>query len=266
MFFIFIGSILDGSFIQILINLDIQVLSSILISIIVICIGFFVKNSEEMFNLLYLYIQTVINILPYICVGFFFYLIIFEPSLMEVFKIMSNFKDYRLYFIMFISLIFIIIHNIKGFYNILITLSLANIISIFSIFLLEIILKDVYTILVKSLVNEDKQMSSIVSNKGSENLYREAVAEYKAILIENNKQLEKALNTSIIAYLKKMVNQTLSVFLGIDSDKYFNLFLPSNLQIDDIRFNTFMDKFLKEKGLLKEVSITNKPSLTKLDV
>jgi len=189
---------------------------------------------------------------------------------MEVLKKMSNIKDFRLCFIMFISFIFIITQNIKGFYNILIVISLGNIISIFSIFLLEIIYKDVYTIIVKSLVKEDKQMSSIVAanppHRGSENFYREAVVEYKAILFENNKQLEEALNRSIIAYLKNMANQTLSVFLGINIDKYFNLFLPSNLQIDDIRFNTFMDKFLKEKGLFKEVSLTNKPSLTKLDV
>jgi len=269
-FFFLIGSILDGSFIKILINLDIQLLSSILISIIVIGIGFLVKGRQQMFNLLYFYIKTVINIIPYICVGFFIYWLIFEPSLMEVLKKMSNIKDFRLCFIMFISFIFIITQNIKGFYNILIVISLGNIISIFSIFLLEIIYKDVYTIIVKSLVKEDKQMSSIVAanppHRGSENFYREAVVEYKAILFENNKQLEEALNRSIIAYLKNMANQTLSVFLGINIDKYFNLFLPSNLQIDDIRFNTFMDKFLKEKGLFKEVSLTNKPSLTKLDV
>lgn len=263
-FFLLMSSILDGSLMEVVTSLNIQVLLSVFISLIVICIGFFVKGIQEMFNLLHLYIYTVINIIPYICFVFFFFWIIVEPSFEDIINIMLIFRKYRLYFIMLISFIFIITNNVKGFYNILIIISLGNILSIFTIFVFDVIYQDVYTILSKSSINKPNNL--IVSGLGGrwENLYREAVAEYKAILIENNKQLKEALNTSKIGYLKNMVNQIRSFFL--DMDGFLNLFLSPNFQMHNIRFNAFFENFLKEKGLLKEVSTTNKLSLTKLDV
>lgn len=67
------SSVLDGSLIKVVTSLNIQVLFSVLISLIVIFVGFFVNGIQEMFNLLYSYVNTVINMIPYICFLFFFF-------------------------------------------------------------------------------------------------------------------------------------------------------------------------------------------------
>lgn len=95
-------------------------------------------------------------------------------------------------------------------------------------------------------------------------MYREAISKYNDILIKQNIQSENDIDTELTVYLKKVTKKTLSFFLYVD--EFLNLFLPPNLQMDNIRFNAFFENFLKEKGLLKEVSTINKLSLTKLDV
>lgn len=65
---------------------------------------------------------------------------------------------------MLISFIFIVTNNVKGFYNLLIIISLGNILSIFTIFVVGIIYQDVYAIFAKSLTN--KPNSLIVSGLG----------------------------------------------------------------------------------------------------
>lgn len=125
-------------------------------------------------------------------------------------------------------------------------------------------LDSIYDILSTEIKNNPNSL--IVSGLGQswENLYIEAIGKYNDIFIKQKIQLEKVIDTELTVYFKNVTKKTLSIF--IDMDGFLNLFLPPNLQMDNIRFNVFFENYLKEKGLLKEVSTTNKLSLTKLDV
>jgi len=90
------------------------------------------------------------------------------------------------------------------------------------------------------------------------------MGKYNDIFIKQKRQLENVIDTELTVYFKKVTKKILSFF--IDMDRLLNLFLPPNLQMDNIRFNAFFENYLKEKGLLKEVSTAYKLSLTKLDV